>query len=387
LISSLIILGDIAVINGIYDGLKQGINEVISGELTVYNSKDEQVNILESQLTEQTAFLWSGQDKQHLLQIVPDIHINQRIRLGSLISYIDETSYLYIHALEGDHLERINRKLTFRQGGFPQNEKDIIISESMADNLYCQVGDTVLLVANNIHDYMSDAIGVISGIFEEKGIAIFLGYNGFMLYEYGKEIAGVQEGECLELIINTSNSDDFTKEDINAITTYYQQKNPELQIAEWDQTVPLMYKIVQIWKGGGILTQVIFTLFSLIILITLTSLIIHSRRKEFGTLLAIGFSWNKIRILVSLEYILITLFTVICAYVILLIIISQLPFTGIHIASEYMQAALMTEYLYPFMQIQDVGYVLFLFTATSLVSVLISIRKLKKVKIHSLIND
>lgn len=386
-VSSLIVLADFALLNGVGAGLKEAINEVMSGQITVYRSENERMNILESQLKEQVPFDWSDSDKRLLQQEVPDVVVNQRIRIGSLISYEEETSYVHFHALEKEHLDKVNRMLIFREGQMAEYGKEIVISESVAKDLHCALGDTVLLVANNIYDYMSDAIGVVSGIFEEKGLAIFLSHNGFMPYNTGKEMAEVGEGNTIELVLNPREGGDFDKKELSAIRAFFKKNNPDLRLVSWDQTAPLLYSIVKVWTGGGVITQVIFILFSLIILITLTSLIVRSRRKELGTLLAIGFSRNKVKILICAEYALLSCFSVLAGYVMLELMLSALGGNGLSIGSHEMQSALMTDKLHLFVKWKDVVYVLLLFTVTTILSALVSVRRLMKIKVYSLINN
>ena len=68
-ISTLIILVNIALNNGIQYKLKQGINEVISGQLTIYKSNNKNINILEAQLKEQSKFIWDKENSDDLLKI------------------------------------------------------------------------------------------------------------------------------------------------------------------------------------------------------------------------------------------------------------------------------------------------------------------------------
>ncbi|MDR0749561.1 MAG: FtsX-like permease family protein [Tannerellaceae bacterium] len=319
--------------------------------------------------------------------IFPEALLNRRVRLGVLVSYGSETSYTNVHALEDNHLRRIGEMLSIDKGRMPEKECEMIISESLARNLLCRVGDTLLLLATNVNDYMSDALGVVSGIFEEKGLAIFLNYTAFIPYRFGQEIAEIPEGQAVELIVNHAAGKDFTHEEIRSAGNYLKVSNPALTVATWRQTVPLMSAIVNVWNGGGVITQIVFISFSLIILVTLTSLVVRSRRKEIGILLAIGFSWTRVSLLLCFEYLLITFISVTASYLLLHILLASLPQTGIGITSEYMQAALMTDKLLPVTSFPDFLYVTFLFGVTATLSALISIRKLKKMKIHSLITN
>jgi len=386
-VSSFIVLADFGLVNSIEFRLKEGINGVLSGYITAYCPKKEGINILESQLTDQTPFVWGTKDTENICGETGSLLVNQRLRIGSLISNEEETSYIHIHALEKSHLERISHMLTFSQGGMATGSKEICISEKMAADLHCVCGDTLLLVAGNIDNYMSDAIGIVSGIFEERGLAIFLNYNGFIPYESGKELAGLQDGMALELILNPSGHTTMSEEDISGIHKYMLINHPELQLITWNESAPLLYSIVKVWKGGGIITQVIFLSFSLIILITLISLIIRSRRKEFSTLVAIGFTWNRVRALVIAEYVLLSFLSVSAAVIAFECITILIPASGIPIESRFVQSAFMTDSLSPFLRIDDILYVTALFIVTTILAVLITMKRLRVIPLQTLLKD
>ncbi|MDR1161684.1 MAG: FtsX-like permease family protein [Tannerellaceae bacterium] len=387
LIPSFVILADYAIINGMEKGLKDSIEQVISGQLLIISDKNNNINIIESQLNEQELFIDNENDLKELKTILPEAILHRRVRFGTLVSYESETSYTNVHALDDNHLRRIGEMLSIDKGRMPEKGNEMIISESLARSLLCGTGDTLLLLATNVNDYLSDALGVVSGIFEEKGLAIFLNYTAFMPYRFGQEIAEIPEGQAVELIMNQAGGKDFTQGEIRFAGDYFKRIDPALTVATWRQTVPLMSAIVNVWSGGGVITQIVFISFSLIILVTLASLVVRSRRKEIGALLAIGFSWTKVSLLLCSEYLLIAFASVSVGYLLLHILLAMLPPAGIEIASAYMQAALMTDKLLPLSAFTDFLYVLLLFVATATLSVLISIRKLKKTKIHSLLTN
>lgn len=385
-VSSFIILVNIAMNNGIRLNLKEGINQAVSGQLTIYRAMNPRLNILESRLQDQIPFVWDNKTTEALLKVNDNIHINKRIRFGSLISYNEETSYLNIHALEKPHLLRIADFLHLNMDALPLANNSILISESIANDLNCVVGDTLLLVADNINDYMSDDIALVSGIFEEKGLATMLNYVGFVIYGFGQEIVQLDKDESVELIVNSTGNRDIQEEEIGKIQRHLDSLDGNISVASWEKTIPLFFKIVDIWKGGGYFTQVLFIVFSLIILVNLISLIINSRRKEFGTLLAIGFSWTKIAILICTEYMIISVFSVFSGYMLTLIMIAILPDTGIHISSKDMQTALMAEFLNLVLFFKDFTYTLFLFGSITLLASYISISRVKHLSPIQLIN-
>lgn len=374
-----------ALNNGIRYKLNKGINEAISGQWTIYKSENSTLNILEAQLKEQSKFKWDDNDSKQILEISPDLSLNKRIRFGSLISFNDETSWVNIQALEEEHLQRLNLLLRLDKGTMPR-KNGIMISPTMADELHCSVGDTVLLVAENTNDYMSDEIAVVSGIFLETGLATFFGYNAFIPYEMGKSIVQLDNGECVELVVNSISNTKIESQTVGMIQKYLSAMPDKPLIIAWDKTIPLFYSVAQVWKSSGLIIQFIFIAFSLVILVSLISLIIFSRKREFGTLLAIGFSWTKISLMVCAEYLIICCSSVVIGFVLTAVAISFIPQTGIFIASKDMQSALMTDYLLPQLYPENFIYVWVLFSITTIISVLISIARIKKMSPIQLIH-
>lgn len=376
-ISTTVILGNMAMNNGIRHKLEKGINEAISGQWTIYKSENTSINILEAQLKEQSIFSWEDTDSKNILDISSDLMLNRRIRFGSLISFNDKTSWVNVQALEADHLNRLTSLIHISSGTMPICNQ-ILISPTMAKELLCTVGDTVLLVADNINDYMSDEIAVVSGIFEEVGLASFFGYNAFVPYEMGKTIVQLADDRYLELIVNSRRNIDISPRNVNTIKTYLASMPDSPSIASWDKTIPLFYSVVQVWQGSGYLIQFTFIVFSLIILISLISLIVYSRKKEFGTLVAIGFSWTKITLMICAEYLIICGFSVIFSCTVTVLSISLLPETGIYISSADMQSALMSEYMLPILCPTNLMYVLGLFAVTTIFAVVLSMCRIRK---------
>jgi len=191
----------------------------------------------------------------------------------------------------------------------------------------------------------------------------------------------------LELILNSASRADIPDKTIKKIHNYLTTASDLIQIASWNKTIPLFYTVAQIWKTSGYLTQAIFLLFSLIILTNLTSLVIHSRKKEFGTLLAMGFPWKKITMISCVEYLLLCVFSVLLAFVLASLINLFFTRNGFYIPSKDMQQALLTEFIVLFLNSKDLLYVLTLFCLTITASTLISIFRIKKLSPIQLINN
>lgn len=267
----------------------------------------------------------------------------------------------------------------------PQQKDQIVISETMWRDLHCQTGDTLLLVADNIHGYMSDGIVTISGIFEEKGIALYFGYTGFLPYDYGKEFMQMYENTYLEFIINPVYKEEITPKEIKEVEAFLNQNHPELKIAYWQDTIPLFYTIANVWKETGDMNTVIFCIFSLTILISVATLIIQSRKKEMGTLVAIGFSWRKVRGMLCMEYMILSTTSILFSFFLVQTLLQFIPDTGLVIQSKEMQSAFMTESLELFLTPVNLLYIWFAFSLVTLLAVWISLHKIQKEKVALLL--
>lgn len=232
---------------------------------------------------------------------------------------------------------------------------------------------------------MSDGTVTISGIFEEKGIALYFGYTGFLPYDYGKEFMQMEENTYLEFIINPVYKEEITPKEIKELETFLIQNHPELKIAYWQDTVPLFYTIANVWQETGHMNTVIFCIFSLTILISVATLIVQSRKKEIGTLIAIGFSWRKVREMLCMEYVILSTTSILFSFFLVQTLLQFIPDTGLGIPSKEMQSAFMTESLELFLTPVNLLYIWFAFSLVTLLAVWISLHKIQKEKVALLL--
>lgn len=389
-ISSLIIFFNLAFNNGIQFQLKRGINEGISGNTTIYKSDKENINILESQLSNQKKFHFDENNKSKFFNSFGNLNIDKRIRFGALVSHNEETSYLNIQALEDDHFSRISSDIKIEQGSLPTSPSEILISHSFAKELKVSTGDTLLIVADNTNGYMSDAITTVKGIFKETGLAIYFDRIGFVKYKFGEDLVQIDNNEAVELIVNPDfkNNDDIDRKTYERIENYFSAQRSNFRLSPWNKTVPLLFSIVEVWNWGGKFTYLTFLTFSMIILVSVSTLVANSRKKEFGTLIAIGFKWKEIYKMILLEYLIIALSAIFIGLVILFTFLKfMIPQTGMHIGSVDLQAALLTEYIRPKLTLEDVLFVSVVFITIIIISIGITIQKIKKYDPLKLINN
>lgn len=370
--------------NSVQNSLKQLIGEAISGQYIIYDS-EEKLNVLESQFSDLKLFSWNKQLEESLKQETDGITtISPRLRFGGMISSGDESIGINLQALSQEHLERVSSILDFDDGTIPQNNDEIMLSETFAEELDSKVGDTLVVLANNRDGYLSDAILVISGIFRTNGLAQFLTPIGYLHYEKGKSLMGLEEDETMELLINFENFDEAQEKE-RLLHSGITQLNSELDIATWRESSPLLNSIAAIWVNFGYIIKLVFIAFCFLILVNIIVMITNNRKKEIGTLLAFGFSPFKVINTIAFEYIFLVITGVLWIGVTLKLVFDFLLHDGIPIPIEELQAAYLSSKIVPEIFWIDIIEVCFLFALACYLAVLISLRKLPKTEISTLL--
>lgn len=370
--------------NSVQNSLKQLIGEAISGQYIIYDS-EEKLNVLESQFSDLKLFNWNERLEKSLRKETDGIlHVSPRLRFGGMMSSGDESIGINLQALSGEHLERVSSILDFHGGTIPGNNDEIMLSETFADELNSKVGDTLVVLANNRNGYLSDTILVISGIFRTNGLPQFLTPIGYIHYDKGKSLMGLEKDETMELLVNFKTFD-VAKEKEALLHSSIISLNPELNIAAWNESSPLLNSIAAIWVNFGYIIKLIFIAFCFLILVNIIVMITNNRKKEIGTLLAFGFSPFKVINTIAFEYIFLVVTAVLWIGATLKLIFDFLLQDGIPIPVEELQAAYLSSKIVPKIFWMDILEVCFLFALACYLAVFISLRKLPKTEISTLL--
>ncbi len=370
--------------NSVQNSLKQLIGEAISGQYIIYDSA-EKLNVLESQFSDLKLFNWNEQLEKSLRKEADGIlHVSPRLRFGGMMSSGDESIGINLQALSKEHLRRVSSILDFHGGTVPENNDEIMLSKTFADELNSKVGDTLVILANNRNGYLSDTILVISGIFRTNGLAQFLTPIGYINYEKGSSLMGLEKGETMELLVNFKNFEG-TNEQEAFLHSSIIRLNPELNIATWNESSPLLNSILAIWVNFGYIIKLIFIAFCFLILVNIIVMITNNRKKEIGTLLAFGFSPFRVINTIAFEYIFLVVTAVLWIGVTLKLAFDFLLQEGIPIPVEELQAAYLSSKIIPKIFWLDIAEVCFLFALACYLAVLISLRKLPKTEITTLL--
>ncbi len=383
-IASLNIFIQIAQKNSVQRNLRELIGEAISGQFILFNS-EEKIDVLESQFSDLELFNWSDQATSLIRKEVPGIAaVSPRVRFGGMLSYKDESMGINLQGLTSEHLQRLSSILNFTAGEVPREDTDIMISESFAEVLEVNVGDTLVLLANNRDGYLSDDLLVISGIFKTSGLGQFLIPIGYLNFDHGKTITGLHTDEFTEILINFENLENLDTNQTQ-LETALQQVDSSLRIANWSETSPLMNSVVKLWVNLGHLIKFIFIIFSFLIVINIVIMMTNNRKKEIGTMLAFGYSPFVIINSIALEYIIVVAASVFFSGFMIKILCQIFLSGGIPIPWEELQAAYLSTYIFPELEWKDLLLICFYFIIACYLAVWISLHKLPKAKITELL--
>ncbi len=383
-ISAFNIFTQVAQKNSVKNSLKKLITEAISGQYIIYDS-EKNINVLESQFSDVTLFEWHSQDSAKLLEKNPNIKtIEQRLRFGGMLSYGEESMGIHFQALSQKHLQRVSNILDYKEGSHPKKENQIMISETFADELGTNVGDTLVVLVNNRDGYLSDNLLQVSGVFRTIGPAQFLLPIGFIHYKKGMEILRLEDQEVMEVLVNyhtlehSVNGADTLKNQVSDI-------NPRLKIAAWEKTAPLLNSILGVWVNAGHAIKTVFIVFSVLVLVNIIIMMTNNRKKEIGTLLAFGFRPYSIINTIALEYIVLISSGIFLIGGLLKLIFDQFLQSGIPIPSEELQAAYLSTSIFPELYWSEILWVMLLFGMACYLAVLVSLRKLFHTEITTLL--
>ena len=187
--------------------------------------------------------------------------------------------------MEANKERKILSNLELTGGHFPKaGTKEIALFFDAAGKLNVDVGDTVIVFANNINGYMVYDLLTVSGILEPRKTQYFADANvvGFIPLSFADSIKSVAQGTVSEVVFSTGS---FFK---NAMLPFL---------------IPDQFKIVSMWDSHDIpLTMrwiygfVFWVLLLLIIGIVFSSifhnihLMLLERHKEIGVYLTFGAS-------------------------------------------------------------------------------------------------
>jgi len=221
------------------------------------------------------------------LEKIKGINFSKRFRLFALVEGYKSRKQqpMILIGTKFDKEKKIIPNVEISEGRFPQNGKnEICLYLESAGQLAVEVGDTVVVYAQNIQGYMDYDVLTVVGIVEPKEVQYFFYSDniGFVPSSFTTSIRGVNEDYASEIVFSTNS---FFKK---IMLKHY---------------IPENFKVVSMWKSGEVtLTMrwiynfIRWVLILLIIGIVFSSvyhnvyLMIIERYKEIGVYLTFGAS-------------------------------------------------------------------------------------------------
>jgi len=200
------------------------------------------------------------------------------------------------------------KALTLTAGRYLENEYEVILTETQAENLKVEVGETLGVLAQTKAGYTVDSALTVVGIGSVDLLNLF-GYNvAYTDLRSARELLGLTEQEATDVIIYTGDKK-RAAETKQQLTAYFAEKGlfgTTTAVTTWKQTGGF------IMSGIGFLS-ILFYYFTVVLLFIISVLLINiismtvlERRREIGTLRAIGFGRTRVAWLFLLEILLLT---------------------------------------------------------------------------------
>lgn len=212
------------------------------------------------------------------------LFISDTEEVGGMILGIDPKAVSY------------RKALTLTAGRYLENDYEVILTETQAKNLEVQVGDTLGVLAQTKEGYTVDSALTVVGIGSVDLLNLF-GYNvAYTDLRSAQELLGLTEREATDVIIYTGDKKRAleTKQQLAAYFSENGLPGPTPALTTWEQTGGFI-------MGGINFLSILFYYFTAVLLFIISILLINiismtvlERRRENGTLRAIGFGRMKV---------------------------------------------------------------------------------------------
>lgn len=224
---------------------------------------------------------------------------SKRIKLGAMFSNFTETTNIRLNAvLPADEIKTAplltKRIIQGQQDGLIE-KGEILIPELIAKGMKVEVGDSIVLVANNKDGSVNGQTFLVRGILE--GISGPGGRDGMIHLDDARSLLRINEVEASEIAIRLKDMEQLPavfarlKSELGSIMN--QQDKPVFEVHTWEKISPFF----NIAKMIDLMTFFIKIMLVAIVLVSIMNVMImavYERINEIGTISAIGTLPNKI---------------------------------------------------------------------------------------------
>jgi len=257
----------------------------------------------------------------------------------------DETNNVIVYGIDFE-TSRYFDLGTLNEGSFPKNDKEVLISSKLANEMDIRTGDSFTFLTKTAIGG-SNALGVtVSGIYSSNDLDMN-NLNFFISVEQLSKTLRMKNGATEILVFTNSKVSD---EEVQKVLN-----DDSLAALSWKKNT-LIGQLIDYMKIIYGYIQVIFLLFASTIILNTTMMSIIERKREIATLVALGYSPHWVRRLFLLETALLTLIASIVGSILGGIVISILNRTGldmIAMGGESVSGFAMSNIVYPYLPIEN----------------------------------
>lgn len=226
--------------------------------------------------------------------------VSMRIKLGAMFSNFTETTNIRLNAVIPEQevktvpllIDRIiqgEKKTTLLDRG------QILIPELIAKGMNVNVGDSVVLVANNKDGSVNGMTYTVNGVLE--GISGPGGRDGVIHLDDAKELLRISGVEVSEIAIRLKNMDSLPRvfSNLKAELESIKGKNnqPVFEVHTWERLSPF-YNIAQMIDLMTLFIKIMLVAIVLVSIMNVMIMAVYERINEIGTIAAIGTQPGKI---------------------------------------------------------------------------------------------
>ncbi len=261
---------------------------------------------------------------------------SERIRLGAMFSNFTETTNIRLNAFIPDREVKTvpllaDRVLEGKKDGPLLERGQILIPELIAKGMKVNVGDSIVLVANNKDGSVNGKTFTVCGVLE--GISGPGGRDGAIHLEDAKELLRIAGVEITEIAIRLKNMA-LLPEALAALQSALDEfkdknGNPVFEVHSWEKLSPF-YNIAKMIDLMTFFIKILLVAIVLVSIMNVMIMAVYERINEIGTIAAIGTQPGRIMALFVAEGFLLGVLGTALGTVISLISIAAINAAGIN---------------------------------------------------------
>ena len=302
--------------------------------------------------------------------------ISKRVNLQGVIYSPTETSPVQVIGGELDKEKVLTRFNDFIiKGHFPQNEKEILIGNELAETLEVRFDDKVVISSADITGELSSYAFRVGGIFKSPSKEI----NKYLVLidiNAASKIAGY-ENMANEIVIKLKKDKMISK----VLGNIKQKINSNFEVLSWGDVYPALKYQFEIFNEMMFIFGFIILLGATFGIMNVFFMSIYERMREFGVIRAIGLKPINLGKLIIIEGLLIGLVSILIGSILSSILYIYLSIKGLNLSifSRSLEIWGTGAIIYPSINLPSIFGLIFLVLFIVLISVLIPARKASKI--------